>query len=264
MSSHSTLNFLLFQVLSAVMNKPIVIFLPWLGAQDEACEKYFHLYEGLGFSVIRRKGSLLDFLWPPHGLREAQKFLLDVQSRVVARDYPVVVHCMSIGCYFYALMLMCIKREPLKFKKFMENVKCQVVDSPVVGSLHKMATGIAVTSSKSSVLQSAIIAASHTYFAMSRPWTVSYYNQSIETMTHDAPSVPSLLMSSYGDPMASLDGFMALTNSWQKKCCETKVKLWPESKHAQHLKNYPNAYKDLVYEILGKSLCDLLHIPSKM
>ena len=73
------------------------------------------------------------------------QFLKSLEKNLKSPDNTIeniVVHSMSIGCYFYGLMLVNIHKHPDKFEQFVAKTKLQIVESPVIGTLNEMTTEI--------------------------------------------------------------------------------------------------------------------------
>ena len=54
----------------------------------------------------------------------------------------VICHSMSVGCYFYSLIMINALKNPLTFNKFIRNINGQIIESPVLGSLNEMALSV--------------------------------------------------------------------------------------------------------------------------
>nr|CAB3263002.1 uncharacterized protein LOC100186401 [Phallusia mammillata] len=235
-------------------NRPLVVLLPWLGATPRATEKYINLYNKLNCDVVSRKSTVKDFLWPIYGLKESQKFLHKVQKEMHSDDTPIFIHSMSIGSYFYALMLMCLEKEPQVFTQVSSNICCQVIDSPVVGTLNQMAFGVAQMITKSKIMHKILQSLIQAYFATTKPYTVKYYEQSIDAIQNRSPKVPAVFMSSLSDPMMVSHALKDFENAWVSRGIEVTVKMWENSEHAQHLRNHPDEYENVIQSLVNKAL----------
>ncbi|CAK8672586.1 unnamed protein product [Clavelina lepadiformis] len=245
-------------------SKPLVLMLPWLGATKSAASKYIKLYEEVGCQVLVKHSYYKDFLWPATGLNNSRRFLLDVKKKMETDNQPIIIHSMSIGCYFYALMLIHLQREPDIFRTILDNIKVQVVDSPVVGTLEEMAIGVSTTSTKNRTISRLIKSSIMSYFALSRPFTVKIYTEAIDAMKLRPCVVPSLILSSTDDPMALPESVKDFIRSWENVGVDVTSKVWTDSGHVQHLRNHPVLYKDMLYEVLGKSLGRNLTLRAKL
>ena len=140
---------------------------------------------------------------------------------------------MSIGCYFYGLMLVNIRKHPQKFKRFVARAKVQIVESPVIGTLNEMAAAIAILKfPKNRFKRRVLSGAALSYFAVTSPFTVSVYNATIEYFRSKSLPVPSLIYTTEGDPMARADAFESLVEDWRKNHENVRSKVWVNSEHA--------------------------------
>ena len=224
--------------------KTLVVFLPFLGASKSVQSKYVKLHESQGRNVLTRTTELREFLWPAKGLENSYKFLKSLEKKLKDADYDnVVIHSMSIGCYFYGLMLVNIRKHPQKFKQFVARAKVQIVESPVIGTLNEMATAIAISKfPKNRFKRRVLSGVSLSYFAVTNPFTVSVYNDTIEYFRSKSLPVASLIYTTEGDPMARRESFESLVEDWRKNHENVRSKVWVNSEHAGLLKTHPLEY----------------------
>ena len=243
----------LFDVSQRRKEKPLVVILPWWGAPEKAILKYEKVYENAGCDVIVKKVQQIDFLRPNLGLKKSKEFLLDLEKVVASQNCPLIFHCTSIGCYFYALMLIHLKDDPY-FYNFAKSIKAQILDSPVVGTLNEMATGVANNTTSNKFAQNILKTMVLCYFSVTKPFTIKLYNQSIEVIKYNPPKIPSLLITSDNDPLALPHSFMSFVDAWKDIGVDVTWKVWKDSKHAQHLRYHPDEYISLVQQTLSKAL----------
>lgn len=249
--------------------KPLVLLLPWLGATSDGISKYEALYKKYDFDVIVHRATLKDFLWPKAGLRSSLKLLnrLNDEAKSNATNRPLIVHSFSIGCYFYALLLMQMEMQQEKFQDIRSSIVGQVLDSPVLGSLEEMAQGVSQMLSRSSLLVSRMYRnLCLWYFYVSKQYTVSYYKQGMHTIFFKAPVVSSLLLLSEDDPLYIPKAAQEMEESWRARGTSVLCKIWKESGHAQHLRFHPGEYTYLMDNFLQGCLyseCSK-HLKSKL
>lgn len=243
--------------------KPLVVMLPWWGAPEKAVLKYRNLYEDFGCNVVVKKVQPVDFLRPHLGLKKSKEFLLDLNEVVVSKTCPVIFHCTSIGCYFYALILIHLNNNPSDYSVFSKCIKAQIFDSPVVGTLNEMAIGVSNNTTSNEIGRSLLKNIVMGYFALTKAFTVKVYNQSINAIKYDPPKVPSLLMTSNNDALALPETFLEFVHSWKNSGVDVSYKIWNDSKHAQHFRYHPDEYRNLVYQVLSKAISDeFVRMPS--
>lgn len=230
--------------------KPVVLLFPWLGAPNDAISKYVEIYEAASCDVIIKTVSLFDFLWPAHGIKSCKNFIEENSATLLSPGQPVIIHSMSVGCYFYSILLFVLNANKTVYSNLAKNIKGQVLDSPVVGSLNEMALGVTTTSIKSKLGQTLFRNLTLLYFGLSKPCTVNIYNKLIDIIKYQTPCVPSLIMTSIGDPLSSLEAFNNLTACWKSNNIPYVSKIWKDSYHVQHLRFYPTLYKALIKELI--------------
>ena len=233
----------------------VVIIFPWLGANKPAISKFVLLYEALlpGCEIVVKESSAFDFLCPSRGLKNCTAFLKEIENKVVVKHSSIIIHSMSIGCYFYSLVLFLLKRNPNSFHNIRKSIAVQVVDSPVVGTLSEMAVGVSSITSKNSFVQNLFKLLTLQYFAMTKHFTVKLYDKFVDQFVNQPAFVPSLILLSDGDPLATEEGLQKLVDSWKGKGFELITKKWSDSYHAQHLKRHKTEYYQLVQMILKTS-----------
>ena len=95
-----------------------------------------------------------------------------------------------------------MRQTPRNFGSVWNLISAQIFDSPVVGSTSEMATGVATMITENPITSSVFKCTCLLYFAMTSNQTVSYYDTMIDEVKFHAPLVPTLLLTSTGDPMS--------------------------------------------------------------
>ena len=240
---------------------PLVLMFPWYDAPDQIVNNYSELYKSIGCDVIVTKSTLDLFLRPKYGLEVTKRFLGVVQNIMNGKKRPLVIHSASIGCYFYSMMLYNLRAHPKLFGDIINNVRAQVFDSPVIGTLNEMAIGVSLMTSSNVIIQSLIKNTAKSYFFLTKPFTVRMYNELIDTIKYNPLIVPSLLMTSEQDPMATLSAFNEYVDTWKGLGIELTHRVWTNSEHVKHLKYHKEAYTALLYDLLSSSLKDAIQLP---
>lgn len=232
--------------------KGIVLILPWLKAPKTAIKKYEELYARQGFEPLTYQANLKDFIFPKSGLESSLitlNYILEILAKSDEKQTKIVVHSSSVGCYFYALLLWQMKRNPDTYAVVKNAIVAQVCDSPVIGTLNEMAYGVGkMLSPKSDLVSRFYHSICMLYFGWAKD-TVSLYDELILTFKHDAPAVPSLICSAENDPMRIPVAYEDLCNVWKGRSLVLE-KVWAKSQHAQNLRYYPEEYESLITELL--------------
>lgn len=187
-------------------DKPLALILPWLGATKKGVSKYASLYENNGIDVMVHHAKISDFLWPRKGLNSSLLLLENLKYEVKKADEekgrPIIIHSFSLGCYFYALMMMQMLKHSESYDILWKGIVGQVIDSPVVGSLNEMAYGVSkMTFPNSALLSSTVKNICMLFFALTQKHTVKYYDESIRVFHKAAPASTYLILSCRNDPM---------------------------------------------------------------
>ena len=235
-------------------NNHIVLFFPFLGAKETAVKKYENMYKKVGCEVYTHKTNVTDFLWPSSGFKNSYNYLVKIEevlSKAENKHKIVVSHSMSVGCYFYGLIMINALKNPLIFTKFLSNINGQIIESPVVGSLNEMALGMAISAfPKSKLKQKVLVFFANAYFSMTKNYTAKVYADIITKFLNEPILVKSLVYTTKGDPMALPESFENLVKSWKKCKIEVDDRVWENSRHAMLLKTHPEEYENCIINFL--------------
>nr|CAB3263003.1 uncharacterized protein LOC100186401 [Phallusia mammillata] len=241
----------------SVTRKPVVVLLTWLGSSPQLTCKYSKMYQDLGLEVILKCPSLMSFIWPRSGIKDALQFLIKLKKEIGPHGCPIIVHGISIGCYYYSLIMHHFKTNQKMFSVIEKNIRCQFMDSPVVSDPAGYATSIANIVASSNIGSLCIWASISSYFYLTSPFTCRYYEYFVHLFLFEQPVVPTLMMSCVGDPMTTREKFDYAYQCFMQRGCETTKKYWEDSVHAQHLKYHPVTYKELVYNLIIESIPEM-------
>merc|ERR1719320_21593 len=235
-------------------NNHIVLFFPFLGAKKSAIKKYENMYKEVGCEVYTHQTNVTDFLWPSSGFKNSYNYLLKIEeilNKAEYKDKTLVTHSMSVGCYFYSLIVINALRNPLTFEKFLSNTKGQIVESPVVGTLNEMSLGMALAAfPKSKIKQKILVSLANSYFFVTKNHTVKVYEDIIEKFLNEPLSVKSLIYTTKGDPMALPKSFENFVASWKKGGVDVDDRVWENSRHARLMMTHLEEYKKCILNFL--------------
>ncbi|XP_075713678.1 transmembrane protein 53-like isoform X2 [Rhinoderma darwinii] len=227
--------------------RPLLLFLPWLGSNARSLGKYIQLYFNLGFDVLVAETSLSHFLWPKFGLEYGRHLsdLLMGEKDLCSRK--LYLHAMSIGGYTFAQMLVGASK---KQREMLERIHGQVFDSLVVGSMEKMATGVARMVSFP-FLESLIIRGTLLYFSLLKAHTADYYEKGIQAFSENPVTCPVLFFYCMNDPMSDHTAVDQFLQDWEKKGIEVQGKKWEKSVHAGHLRKHTPEYTEILNNFIN-------------
>ncbi|XP_075064625.1 transmembrane protein 53-like isoform X2 [Mixophyes fleayi] len=234
---------------SCLSSRPLLLFLPWLGSHARSQEKYIQLYFKLGFDVLVAESSLIHFLWPKTGLEYAGQLIDLLMGEKDLCSRRLYLHAVSIGGYIFAQMLVCSSKEQ---RDMLEMIHGQVFDSLVVGSMEKMATGIAQTVGIP-LLKSLVVRGSLLYFSLLKAQTADYYERGIQAFWDNPINCPALFFYCMNDTMSDHKEVDKILQEWEKQGIKVQGKNWENSVHAGHLRRHTEEYTN----ILNSFLCGL-------
>ena len=232
----------------------IVLFFPFMGAKESVIKKYESMYKEVGCEVYTHKTNVTDFLWPTSGFKNSYKYLLKVEqvlNKAENKNKVLVTHSMSVGCYFYNLIVINALKNPLTFNKFLSNINGQIVESPVVGTLNEMSLGMATAAfPKSKIKQKILVLLANSYFFITKNYTAKIYDDIIQRFLNEPLSVKSLVYTTKGDPMALPESFENLVASWKKGGIDVDDRVWENSRHASLMMTHLEEYKKCIFNFL--------------
>ncbi|XP_069812378.1 transmembrane protein 53-like [Dendropsophus ebraccatus] len=227
--------------------RPLLLFLPWLGSSAKSFEKYIQLYFKLGFDVLVAESSLLHFLWPKTGLEYAGHLLDLLMGEKDLCSRKLYLHAMSIGGYTFAQMLVGSSKEQ---REMLERIHGQVFDSLVIGSLEKMATGVARMVTYP-LIQSLVVRVTLLYFSLLKSHTTDYYEKGIQAFLEKPVPCPGLFFYCQNDPLSDHTTVDELLHLWRKKGMKVQGKKWENSVHAGHLRKHTQEYTDVLNNFIN-------------
>ncbi|XP_018412572.1 PREDICTED: uncharacterized protein LOC108787496 [Nanorana parkeri] len=235
---------------SSQSSRPLLMFLPWLGSKAKSHEKYIQLYFKMGFDVLVAESSLSHFLWPRTGLEHAERLLDLIMGEEDLSSRRLFIHAMSIGGYIFAQMLVCSSKQQ---REMLERIHGQVFDSLVVGSMEKMATGVARMVS-SPLLEPLVVRGTLLYFSLLKAQTTDYYEKGIRAFWDKPIPCPALFFYCLNDPMSDHVMVEELLRFWEKQGIKVQGKKWENSIHAAHLRRHTEEYTETLNSFISSLL----------
>ncbi|XP_075440787.1 transmembrane protein 53-like isoform X2 [Ascaphus truei] len=223
-------------------SRPLLLLLPWLGSNRRSYRKYIQLYFQLGFDVLVAESSLSHFLWPRRGLDYAGQ-LLDILMGEDLSSRHLYVHAFSIGGYTFAQMLVWASNGQQEHREALGRIRGQVFDSLVVGSMEKMASGVASMVSPP-LLQQLVLRGTLLYFALLKAQTADYYEKGIRVFWDTPLTCPALFFYCMDDPLSDPTAVGQLLTDWERRGIRVQGKRWDSSVHSGHLHRHPQEYTD--------------------
>ena len=269
-------------------NRPraLVLVMGWWGARPRQLSKYEDLYQALGCSTVVFAPNPYVILTHSPTLLE-QSALNAMQSAVSQHrkeclECPIVIRAMSNGSAFLLeRMEAIIAREKQHNQSapgsksqsshdsvpsyFARHVRAQIFDSAPIHvdkRIHVIAAEGAFSQSHPFVRQlvGAMVSSSYHF---PRSWTYinkeSNYERFWKNMVHSSFCKRQAFVFSTADSAMNVKAIEDLIRFRKSKTNEkTHVLKLEESTHVQHLKQYPESYKEFISTFLD----DALHLPS--
>ncbi|XP_056429074.1 uncharacterized protein LOC130368828 isoform X2 [Hyla sarda] len=232
---------------NSTLPRPLLLFLPWLGSSAPSYKKYIQLYFNLGFDVLVAESSLSHFLWPKTGLEYARRLLDLLMGEKDLCSRKLYLHAMSIGGYTFAQMLVGCSKEQ---QEMLERIHGQVFDSLVVGTMERMAKGVAHMVAFP-LFQSLVVRVTLLYFSLFKAHTVDYYEKGIQAFWEKPVPCPGLFFYCLNDPMSDHNAVEELLHHWRKNGIEVQGKKWMNSVHAGHLRRHTQEYTDILNNFIN-------------
>ena len=239
------------------VNRPLVLFFPWLTATPRALDRYCNLYHERGWDVLTIKGHLKDFTWPPCATKVTKEVIDLLTLDKINSDRPLVVQGMSVGAYLFSVFMIEVQKDALTFNNISPRIRAQIFDSIVIGSLGRMSTGMAIALTKNPILQKLIVGSSSAYFTLMKKHTVAFYNEAIRTFYENPFQGGVLFFYSHSDPMCDPEAMEQLVDTMRGSGrFNISTKSWQVSPHAGHLRTHPEGYLKVLNEFLAKAELD--------
>ncbi|XP_077988439.1 transmembrane protein 53-like [Glandiceps talaboti] len=238
-----------FRIWEKSPTKPLVILLGWLGATTKALQKFHPFYTKRNCDILTIRPQPSHFLWPPKASSFSLELLKYLEEHHLNR--PLIIHGFSIGCYMFAMLLVELSKKP-EYAHLLQQVQGQVYDSVVVGGLKQMAVGVSNSIHRNGAVRATITTSLMTYFSLTSKVTVENYDKGIEAFKNSPVRAPYLFFYCLTDPMCDPDSLDSVMTSLKGHGYDVNYKCWPKSIHAQHLKNYPEEYEEILENFLDK------------
>ena len=256
-NQHLTLRTAKFEP-QATGSKSMVLFFPWLYASKKAIDKYCDLYFQRDMDVMLVNVELMHFMWPNSGKSASKEILAYLTKPESLNDVDnILVHSMSIGSYFYTVMMMEMAKHPERYSDFSNKIRGQIFDSLTIGGLDQMMRGISNVS-QNKLVQNCMNITLSSYFSLTKRQTVDFYDQAVYHFKHHPIVAPSLFFSCLNDPMSSPDSLQDVIDIWKSNDpsrgfpMDVTEKCWPKSAHAGHLHKHPEEYMKVLETFLRK------------
>ncbi|XP_044286814.1 transmembrane protein 53-A-like [Varanus komodoensis] len=231
--------------------RPLVLLLPWLGAEPRALAKYLALYLERGWPVLVAESRLAHFLWPRWGLAYAARVLALLAEGEALGGGPLLIHACSIGGYTFAQMMVQLEQRPERLAGLQGRIRGLIYDSLVAGSLADMARGVARMAG-SVALRPLIRRGVLLYFRLFRRCTVVHFEAALEVFHRPPLRCPVLVFHCHNDPLSDAGTVQALLGAWRAAGIHAQVQEWPVSHHAGHLRLHPQDYARAVATFLRR------------
>jgi len=241
--------------------KPLTLFFcPFLGSKPQDEEKYLALYTDFFKShkrplyLMHKRTVARQFAHLGLGLMSATR-TVDVIQKVLGDDGKLLFHGASIGAFSHATHLE-TDNHLRNGERYIPKIVGQLIDSPIYGGsveegLDKMVKGM--TDGIPYPLLRKLVRNATQFFYVHSAQFKERNQEFIDAFINLSPNVPTLLITSEADPLMDTELLRTdVLDQWDKRGMDLRYYCFPDSKHVQHLRAYPDIYRELVLEYLTK------------
>jgi len=218
--------------------RPLVVLLTWLAAQEKHIEKYSNLYLQKGFDVLTVKTNPFDLLFPTIGARKiAQNCVKTLQKELP--QYPsVILHAFSVGAYQFGEILLEIQEQQKQManknadndqnnqlKQNLENrIKGIVFDSVV--PIEELPNGVSRSITSNQFLYNCIKSGINAHLKLFNSIATKYYQAASHAVWNNYMRVPALILVSENDRIGTASANQRLTKVWRDLGIDVTWKCW--------------------------------------
>ncbi|XP_049765235.1 transmembrane protein 53 [Schistocerca cancellata] len=239
-----------FKIVSKPTNKPLVVLLPWLLAQQKHIMKYGRFYLDQGFDVLKVSLTPWQLLWPTKGSQLIAEDLL--QFLHLNKFYqPLLLHGFSVGGYLWGEALVKIKQDMELYQPVVDRIAGHIWDS--AADLTEMPVGFPkAVFPKNLVLQNAFEKYIRYHLKTFHQAATIHYIRSSQMFHTSIVRTPALLLFSKTDPIGCAESNLRVRDIWESVGMRVYTKCWDESPHVGHFRAHPQEYMAEIYAFLDK------------
>ena len=220
-------------------DRPLAVVFGWLLSKARHIHKYGDYYLSKDFDVLHVKITPDQMLWPKKTHVVIDQIMELLQDKRHASQ-PLLVHGFSVGAYLYGEMLASIHKQGESGMQVGERIMGQIFDSGV--DYYGVPEGFSKAVTKIEPLQKAMTSFLHMYLKVMYNHVTCHYESSSEQIHANHLRVPSLVLYSPADPVASIKTVKLIMKKWEDKGVDVYSKSFPSSPHVSHFHHYPIEY----------------------
>ncbi|XP_066999131.1 transmembrane protein 53-B isoform X2 [Anabrus simplex] len=241
-------------------NKPLVIIMAWLLAQQKHILKFAELYMDQGFDVLNVSIAPWQLLWPAKGSQVVAGDLVDF-LHVNEVYQPLLVHGFSIGGYQWGEALVKMNQDKEIYKPILDRIVGQIWDS--AADITEIPIGFPkALFPKNPVLQAATEKYIRYHMRTFYDVATVHYIRSSQMFHTSIVRAPALFFFSKSDPVGCVESNMRVKEAWDAQGISTRVKCWDKSPHVLHFKMHPKEYMAELFAFLDR--LNLVEHPEKV
>ncbi len=218
-------------------DRPLVLIYGWLVAKSRHIHKYGDFYLTKGFDVLHIMINSQQMLWPPLTKDMISQIVDFVHER---KKQPVLIHGFSIGAYLLGETLLKIADNRQTYGNIEKRIIGQIFDSPV--NFNEIPVGFSKAVTPYGPAQTALKGTIETYLKVFYNQATKHYIRSSEEVQANNLKIPSLVLYSSVDPVASVEFIEEIMQQWRDKGIVVTHKRWEDSPHVSHFLHHPVEY----------------------
>ena len=241
-------------------NKPInVLFLPFLGSVEKHHQPYIQLYEkcyrpvNRSVNILVAQGGIREQYQPSNGKDFSDK-IIDAMDKNFDQSSKVIVHALSIGCFFHTNLLC---NNPVE--DYQNRIACQIYDSPTYagkmknGGFEKIIDAYVEVAMNKSKIRSPILKKILRVLAIKCFQSkVDYWDDVYSNWESKSIYAPILTFYSSDDKLCDATRYEELVNKWKIEGVDVTATNFIPSAHVEHLRFHPDLYEKNLIEFLLK------------
>lgn len=235
---------------------PLVLIFGWGNGQEKNLLRYSAIFENRDFTTVLVTTTLLNSLFRTStaGRKESEnvkKVLMGLCSE--NKNRKIVLYPFSNGgCAISHMMVETMDSGSFPGK----NIKGQIFDSCPIIPNEESAT--AVSKAFRGLVKSKVLQPIVSVFAKVMVFIVVNMNKDVKgfmnKMKNSQVTSPQLFLFSKDDDLAPYQDILAFIEERKKRGVNVEYRLWEESQHCGHLRNYPEEYSELVNKFIDEVL----------
>ncbi|CAO1363144.1 unnamed protein product [Diamesa serratosioi] len=231
-------------------DKPMVLILSWLLANQKHIKKFAQVYTEQGCDVLVAHITPWQLLWPSSG---TQLVALDIVKFLEANDYykQLFIHGFSVGGYFWGECLVQMQKDITKYQKVIDRICGQIWDS--AADITEIPVGVPrALFPRNPVLQSGLENYMQYHLKTFHEAATQHYIRSSQMYHMNLVHSPALFILSKTDPVGAEASNRRVADSWISLGVDVTWRCFDRSPHVGHYMKHRESYMQYWFDHLAK------------